>query len=582
MKRKLRVAPGLSLDADYIGGGTLALLAKKGAGKSYTARVLAEEMWAARIPFVLIDPMGTSWGLRAGADGTPDGGLPVPIFGGDHADAPLERTGGTLMADLVVEEGLSMVIDVSSLGTRSAERQFAHDFFDRLYRRNRELVHLLVDEADLFAPQRPQPGDAPLLGVTENIVRRGRNRGIGITLITQRPAVLNKDVLTQVDGLVAMRITGPQDRSAIDEWVKGHGDTEAAAEVKGTLAGLANGECWWWIPELQILERVTVRRSKTFDSSPTKRAGESRREPKSLADVDLGAIEEKMSATRERARADDPRELRRRIGELERQLRDRPATEPETRVETVTERIEVEVPVLDGAVEPLVAASAELREVAKRIDDAAHAIATALDRWSQPSELAASVARRRPVIEREPVVATASPPPVRRQPAPGTTDGQATGLGKGELKVLGVLAEYPEGRTHNELAFSAGYSAKASTIGVILSGLRKMGLVEPGQPIRATAAGLDAVGGARERPTGQALLEHWLRHPRMGAGERKVLLALIDFYPEAPSHEELCEVTGYSPIASTVGVILSNLRKLGIVEKGQRRVATELMEAIGR
>ena len=36
----------------------------------------------------------------------------------------------------------------------------------------------------------------------EDLVRRGRARGLGITLITQRPAVLNKDVLTQVDGIL--------------------------------------------------------------------------------------------------------------------------------------------------------------------------------------------------------------------------------------------------------------------------------------------------------------------------------------------------------------------------------------------
>ena len=34
---KLRIAPGLTLDADYVGGGTFGLLAKKGAGKTYTA-----------------------------------------------------------------------------------------------------------------------------------------------------------------------------------------------------------------------------------------------------------------------------------------------------------------------------------------------------------------------------------------------------------------------------------------------------------------------------------------------------------------------------------------------------------------
>lgn len=147
--------------------------------------------------------------------------------------------------------------------------------------------------------------------------------------------------------------------------------------------------------------------------------------------------------------------------------------------------------------------------------------------------------------------------------------------------MLAVLAQYPDGRTYNEVAFLAGYSAKASTLGVILSKLRKLELVEPGnQPVRSTAAGIDAAGGVQALPTGQELLEHWLHHPRMGEGERKVLLALVDQYPNEPSQQELCDLTGYSSTASTMGVILSKLRKLGLVEKGARRIAAEFAESI--
>lgn len=584
MANGLSIARGFTLDPDYVAGGTFALLAKKGAGKSYTARVLAEEFWAKSIPFVLLDPMGTSWGLRADADGGEGGGLPIPIFGGDHADAPLERTGGTLMADLVIDEGISMILDLSALGTRAAERQFAHDFFDRLYRRNRDLVHLLVDEADLFAPQKPQPGDAPLLGVTENIVRRGRNRGIGITLITQRPAVLNKDVLTQVDGLVAMRIVGKQDRDAVDDWVRGHADQEAAAEVKATLASLANGECWWWIPELGILERVQVRASRTFDSSPTKKAGESRREPKSLAEINLGQIEERMAATIERAKADDPKELRKTIASLKRELASVSADVTERIIE---KEVPVEVPAIsDEQLELLQAIVGELRDVADtagalravgdQIEEALRHVRQARD--SRPTAEEHRRAARPNRGDAEPPARPTRPTP-RREPADASSYEEEK-LGKGELKVLGVLAEFPDGRTQSELAFLAGYSANASTIGVILSKLRRLGLVEQGQPIRPTQAGLDAVGGPVERPTGQALLDMWLNHPRMGEGERRVLRALIDLYPDVPTNDELAEMTGYSPTASTLGVILSKLRKLGLVQRGQRRVAAELMEAI--
>lgn len=574
----LRVAPGLELDADYIGGGTLALLAKKGAGKSYTARVLAEEMWKAKIPFVLIDPMGTSWGLRAGADGDEAGGLPIPIFGGSHADAPLERTGGALMADLVVDEGVSMILDLVGLGTRAAERQFAHDFLERLYRRNRELVHLLIDEADLFAPQKPQPGDAPLLGVTENIVRRGRNKGIGITLITQRPAVLNKDVLTQVDGLVAMRIIGKQDRDAIDAWVMGHGDQEAASEVKGTLAGLANGECWWWIPELDILKRVQVRASRTFDSSPTKRIGESRREPKSLAEIDMGTIAQKMEATIERAKAVDPKELRKQVAErdktitrLERQLAERPAEEV---VKEVT--VEVPTPVFNGEPERL----AEILNTGYQALDVFRASFEAarteiLDRLSTVKEApgASTLAPRAdPPTRPAPRPPRAEPRPARPA-APRDVDPSVSQAGQRILDTLVWLEEvgFPQ-PTKLQTGLLAGYRVTkklGGTYSTELANLKASGHIDyprPGCVLLTGDGRVIAIPSDIERSSAgvqRAILS------RLDHAERRVLEELIAVYAEPLHKVELGTRAGYqvtAKLGGTFSTVLAKLKSLGLIE----------------
>jgi hypothetical protein len=89
-----------------------------------------------------------------------------------------------------------------------------------------------VDEADLFAPQKPQKGDEVLLGHMENIVRRGRVKGFIPWLISQRPAVLNKNVLSQVDGLIAFKLTASQDRDALDAWIEGQADKAQGKEIK--------------------------------------------------------------------------------------------------------------------------------------------------------------------------------------------------------------------------------------------------------------------------------------------------------------------------------------------------------------
>src|SRR2546430_1759753 len=100
--KQLHISKHLSLPIDFATK-TVAILAQRRKGKTYTASVIAEEMVAAKQPFVALDPTGAWWGLRASADGKSDG-LPVVILGGQHGDVPLERTGGRLVADLVVDE----------------------------------------------------------------------------------------------------------------------------------------------------------------------------------------------------------------------------------------------------------------------------------------------------------------------------------------------------------------------------------------------------------------------------------------------------------------------------------------------
>jgi len=69
-------------------------------------------------------------------------------------------------------------------------------------------------------------------------------------MITQRPATLSKDILTQAEVLIALRMTGPRDVAAIDEWVRLHADEDEAREVKSSLASLPVGTAWVWSPGL--------------------------------------------------------------------------------------------------------------------------------------------------------------------------------------------------------------------------------------------------------------------------------------------------------------------------------------------
>lgn len=601
MTTELNIGADLHLDADYVGGGTFGLLGKKGAGKSFTTRVLAEEFWTHKVPFVLVDPMGANWGLRSSADGRSEG-IPVPIFGGDHADAPLERTAGAVMADLVMD-GLSMILDLSSLGSRAAERQFGLAFFERLYRTNDRLVHVLLDEADLFAPQRPAAGDQPLLGVTENIVRRGRNRGIAITLISQRPAVVNKDVLTQVDGLWLLRITSPQDRDAARTWMEAAGEPDQVREVTGSLATLANGEAWVWIPELRVFQRTQVRLADTYDSSPTRKRGDRPTQPKGYADVDLDQIRTKISASIERAEAADPKALRHRIAELERDLqaeRDRPAPQP------VIER--VEVPVLAPEI---------MDQLQALLDPAAGLLGEAQD----------TMAKHRTWVEQQlsglpqegkrgqPTPRSSAPRPVQassttvraavagssthrdKNPSPGRETRPTPGEGPRPLvasrevsglpltpafrRILNALAMLEQigvpSADRTQLALLAGSKPTSGAYKNNLGALRNQaGLVS--YPTNGTVALTDAGRQFADVTSAPQTTDelHQLIHDLVEPAQWRILAQLIDHYPQAMTRDDLATHVGVPITSGAYKNNLGRLRSLGLIDYPQQGLVVGL------
>jgi hypothetical protein len=201
-----------------------------------------------------------------------------------------------------------------------------------------------------------------MLGSIEELVRRGRQRGIGTTLITQRSSVINKNVLELTENLVILRNLGPRSRDAIKGWIETHGTEDERRVVMDSLQSLPTGSAWLFSPYfLKELKRIQFRKKRTFDSSATPRPGETRRAPKTLAEIDLQAIGQRMAETIEQAKADDPKELRRQIAQLKRDLHQRPAETVQVEVEKV-----VEVPVLtDEAWEFLQSLQADIIEFAE-------------------------------------------------------------------------------------------------------------------------------------------------------------------------------------------------------------------------
>lgn len=551
MRDLLRISDDLELPAEAVTE-TFAMLAKRGTGKSNAAVVMAEEMWRLRLPWVAIDPKGDWWGIRSDRSGNGPG-LPIPVFGGRHGDLPLEHTAGALTARLVLERDMTCVLDVSEF-TKGEQVRFVTDFAQTLFRLIKvdpRPLHLFLEEAEEFLPQmtrgRGGGSEAPMVGAYSKIAKQGRAFGLGVTLITQRSASISKDALSQTESLILFRTTSPHDKRAVVDWVD---DPAVAKEVMATLPSLAPGEAWILSPGfLGATRRFQWKRRTTFDSGATPVAGQRRREPASLADIDLGEIKDLMADTIEKAKEQDPAELRKRIQKLERDLATEKAIPP-------APADPVEVPIVPPEfAEAIARATDVIEETTRRFDAALHDLRSHL-------EQAGAFVKRHNIAER---AATTRPAPHAAQPsrrtATATSDGTLT---KAERAVLTVLAQFPAGRTKTQIALLSGYSIKSSSLANAIGALRSKGYATKGDPTCATSDGVEALGDHDPLPSGDALRDHWMRS--LGKAERTILQVLIDYAPGEVERHLLAQESGYSATSSSFANALGKLRSLDLVE----------------
>ena len=305
MKRALEIGRTTSgkpftLPLDFVAR-TLGIIAVRGAGKTVAATVIAEEMCEAGLPWIAFDPTpgGVWWGLRVNPDGSA-GGYPVLVIGGKHGDLPFHKDRAGQLAEAVVRENVCCVVDVSR-ESKNTWRAFVADFCDRLLQLEPATPrHIFLEEAPEFVPQKPLGEQKRSLAAIDRLVRLGRNAGYGATLISQRTATIQKDVLTQCETLLAMRSMGEPDRRALKGWiaecVSPRPDDPDVERFLGSLPELPDGEGWLWSPQwLKVFERIRIRERKTYHPGRTREVG-AEAQPVALSRETVADFVERFSA----------------------------------------------------------------------------------------------------------------------------------------------------------------------------------------------------------------------------------------------------------------------------------------------
>jgi len=244
----------------------IAIVGKTGSGKTHAAKACAEWPLQQKQRVCIIDPTSAWWGLRSDAKGTGPG-FPVVVFGGEHADVSLTAHNGVAIAEIIGTTDISAVLD-TRLMTVGERTRFFSDFGEALLRVNKGPLHLIIDEAHLFAPQGrvADPQSGKMLHAANNLVSLRRGIGLRIIMITQRPAKLHKDSLTQAETLIALRLIAPQDRRAVEDCFGEWAEPKQGAKLLASLPSLPTGSGWIWAPELGVLEQATFPRISTYDS----------------------------------------------------------------------------------------------------------------------------------------------------------------------------------------------------------------------------------------------------------------------------------------------------------------------------
>ena len=566
---KVRLAPDLALAADELATLVVALLGNRGSGKSNAAFVILEQLIGAKIPIVVIDYVGIYFSLRLDASGRHPSPYQIPVLGGSHGDITLAPTTGAVVADALARGHASAVLDVSHM-SKGDRMRFTTDFAETFFRVKKNYpgpVQLWLEESQRYIPQKIFTGQERMLGAFEEIAEVGRNYGIGLGLISQRPQKLNKDVLNLADLLITLRMNGVHERKAIAEWVQ-EKDADGRDAVKDELPGLQRGQAIVWSPSVfNLYGTYKLNKRETYDVNATPLKARAAVKVKAL---DLQELESAMGAVVEEAKANDPRALKARITALEGELwkaQNTRAEKAKVVAPFVPPRVIEKSVIKESDLDRLDRLAAKLNDSENETLRKLEEIVTRLK--SPRAELTLAIngivhevaqTRAAEPLRSRPGLVHATAPRGERQARviEPQQDGKLSRCASAILKVLAARGK----ATDSQLATLSGYRITSSTFANGMSELRMRGLLEGPTGLRAvTAAGQELAGDVEQPPTGAALLDYWsTRLTKCGASMLKVI-----FDAGTISRGALSAETGYRITSSTFANGMSELRTLDLV-----------------
>ena len=200
-------------------------------------------------------PTNLKWKVLSGLEALQESG----VFEG--APVPLTQ---------LVKKGAASIINLKGTEPHIQHlvvAKIAKDLFDARCVGKIDEVFILVEEAHNFCPERGF-GDVISSGILRTIASEGRKFGINLCVVSQRPARVDKNVLSQCNTQIILKVTNPNDLRAIGQSIEGF-SAGMENEIKQLSVGhaLIVGEC----VEQPITVDIRVRETKHMGSVAIKK-----------------------------------------------------------------------------------------------------------------------------------------------------------------------------------------------------------------------------------------------------------------------------------------------------------------------
>ncbi len=523
------------------------ILGIRGSGKSWTGKVMAENLLDAGIPFIAFDPIGV-WRHMKLPSATGGRGFKV-VVAGENADLPLTPDTAPQIVRAAMRENIPVVIDLFSINLSKEDwRKIVQRSVEILIHENAAhgIRHIFIEEAAEFVPQRIQPGQGMVYSTIEKLVRMGGNSSLGVTLINQRAEEVNKAVLELCDLLILHRQKGKNSLNSLEKWIEFSEAEKStnARDIVRKLPTLSAGECYVWREQAEAPLLMKVPALKSFHPDRSRPVAMKAELASNVTDF-IARIQ-KITKIEQKIVAEETAPLLERIQLLEADVEHWQAEASKPRAGFVTlEELEALRDGYNANLERMIEDRNTLQGFIEKMR-----VGVADGGIYMPVQ---------PVVRAQKVSYPSQ-----------SSEKNSSGI----RRMMIAIAQRP-GINRKQLGLRAGLSSKGGTFGTYLGKIRSAGWLNDldGGCFELTKEGLKELGKYERLPEGEALREYWLGE--LGGGAARMLMVLCQAYPRGLTREELGRRAEIDYKGGTFGTYLGKLKTLELVDGKKELKASE-------